>query len=463
MDKKQKGQHNRFIIHTAIASVLLSISIAVLVIVYNMINIKNAKESCYQTLTDMSAEACSKIENNFKNDKASLRMLSKIISQSDDVHSTEVINQLAIYPVNSYITNIAILTSSNELIEPRHINIDASDILSYDDEIAKGEHISGLQRSAFIQSEYVIRNYIPVKNNSSDNYLLFTEMDPNALAQAWKPSIYQNHANFCIIDRNTGDIVINNWSELSNNINDLNISTLSQNIKAGKTGYDKIEISDGQVFAAYRPMNIEQWEIMFIIDEDSVLADVNKMHQYFMMFAAIGIGIFLLYLTWLTRASTIAIHTAKQSGNVDTLTELPNRNSYEDFCTKHKLQKGTACVYVDVDGLHEINNEKGHLAGDMMLKFIAETLKMELHTDTLFRIGGDEFAAFLTNRYDTKTAMQSVSDYIVKGGYHISYGISISNGEPISETIKSAEKKMYNMKADYYKRIGQPMRNKMEK
>ena len=42
----------------------------------------------------------------------------------------------------------------------------------------------------------------------------------------------------------------------------------------------------------------------------------------------------------------------------------------------HKSEQRTIspaiCVYIDANGLHELNNERGHEAGDLMLRFVAE-------------------------------------------------------------------------------------------
>ena len=58
----------------------------------------------------------------------------------------------------------------------------------------------------------------------------------------------------------------------------------------------------------------------------------------------------------------------------------------------HKSEQRTIspaiCVYIDANGLHELNNERGHEAGDLMLRFVAESLMEQFPKGSLCRVGG---------------------------------------------------------------------------
>ena len=144
---------------------------------------------------------------------------------------------------------------------------------------------------------------------------------------------------------------------------------------------------------------------------------------------------------------------------IDQLTQMRNRNAYEferdsvpDLC-KHSL----ACIYFDVNGLHEINNEKGHEAGDKMLKFIASEVKNFFSAELTYRIGGDEFIAFMpdTKKEELEETLQEMIKRIEKLNYHIAYGYEITKIRflNLDNLINNAEKKMINEKRQYYKKI----------
>ena len=87
--------------------------------------------------------------------------------------------------------------------------------------------------------------------------------------------------------------------------------------------------------------------------------------------------------------------------NYDLLTDLPNRYLLEDrlahaAARASRQNSPLAVLYLDVDGFKEVNDRLGHLAGDKVLRSIAERLTgVVRESDTVARVGGDEFAIVL--------------------------------------------------------------------
>lgn len=143
----------------------------------------------------------------------------------------------------------------------------------------------------------------------------------------------------------------------------------------------------------------------------------------------------------------------------DALTGVKNRNSFETFCSelRNKNSKIT-CIYSDVNGLHELNNEYGHEAGDNMLKAVAETMKKHYGSDNVYRIGGDEFFAF-SSEFDTNLIENSMLDTkkeLNDMGYHLSMGYASTekSKEELDDIIKQAESSMFSDKNTYYRETG---------
>lgn len=90
----------------------------------------------------------------------------------------------------------------------------------------------------------------------------------------------------------------------------------------------------------------------------------------------------------------------------DALTGLPNRVLLQDRlrqCMKRTLEKGRtlAVCYIDLDGFKQINDTHGHEIGDRLLATIAARMSGALRSsDTIARIGGDEFVAVLMDLGD---------------------------------------------------------------
>lgn len=85
----------------------------------------------------------------------------------------------------------------------------------------------------------------------------------------------------------------------------------------------------------------------------------------------------------------------------DALTGLPNREWF-DACLQSTLERHSrdggrlALLYMDLDTFKEANDNFGHLAGDMLLREVANRIgRCIRETDTAGRVGGDEIAVLL--------------------------------------------------------------------
>lgn len=85
----------------------------------------------------------------------------------------------------------------------------------------------------------------------------------------------------------------------------------------------------------------------------------------------------------------------------DALTDLMNRTSFEQYVEQvahdtSSLLRTHVLASVDLDNFKTINDSCGHLAGDELLKQVAQIFRHAVRTsDKVARIGGDEFAVFL--------------------------------------------------------------------
>lgn len=121
----------------------------------------------------------------------------------------------------------------------------------------------------------------------------------------------------------------------------------------------------------------------------------------------------------------------------------------------------SALLLLDLDGFKAVNDTHGHLAGDELLKAIAETLSTRLRaTDAIARLGGDEFAILLTHVTPeeahrlaaTLGELVSACGISVNGaqiGVNASIGINPLDAETTSldDAIVDADTAMYRAKS----------------
>jgi diguanylate cyclase (GGDEF)-like protein len=163
------------------------------------------------------------------------------------------------------------------------------------------------------------------------------------------------------------------------------------------------------------------------------------------------------------RLRTAALH--------DALTGLPNRTLLVDRllqALRRQRRTGTpfAVVYCDLDGLKQINDTRGHGAGDTALKqAAAHLLSVVREGDTVARVGGDEFvvlcpglgtreaAARLTARLAGATALGACSD---AQPLRLSTGVALSRPDDTAESVLCrADEAMYAGRRDRRSAAGQ--------
>ena len=97
------------------------------------------------------------------------------------------------------------------------------------------------------------------------------------------------------------------------------------------------------------------------------------------------------------------VNTLKEESATDPLTKLLNRRSFENYLSIHTdQQQSYTLVILDVDWFKAINDTYGHLAGDEILRRLAENIKESLEEDEVAcRYGGEEFVlVFLETSID---------------------------------------------------------------
>ncbi|QWD77385.1 EAL domain-containing protein [Polynucleobacter sp. MWH-Svant-W18] len=125
-----------------------------------------------------------------------------------------------------------------------------------------------------------------------------------------------------------------------------------------------------------------------------------------------------------------------QQANFDPLTGLPNRRLMLDRLEQlikqsTRSQTSLAVIYIDLDNFKDVNDSRGHDIGDQLLKEVAQRLRSEVRdTDTVARIGGDEFVILL-GQLDRPEKADIIIRQIIK---NICEPISI-NGEMLYVTV----------------------------
>ena len=149
----------------------------------------------------------------------------------------------------------------------------------------------------------------------------------------------------------------------------------------------------------------------------------------------------------------------------DDLTQLANRLVFQERLTKAlesaaKQEIGIALLYLDLDGFKSVNDTRGHEVGDKLLTAVAGRLRDSVRdTDTVARMGGDEFAIIQVLEGNPAAAsrlarrlLESVSTPFELGSHRVVIGMSIGvalhpgHGDTPDMLLRNADTALYRAK-----------------
>lgn len=143
----------------------------------------------------------------------------------------------------------------------------------------------------------------------------------------------------------------------------------------------------------------------------------------------------------------------------DTLTGVANRRAFDDDLVleaRRRAQIGSvfSLMAIDVDGLKEINDARGHQEGDAHLRTIATHLRAVVGTQgTVYRTGGDEFMVLLPGRrnWDAMQLAQRIHEATSApdGTRTVSIGVTETrDAEHRDQLVRQADLALYEAKRD---------------
>ena len=151
-------------------------------------------------------------------------------------------------------------------------------------------------------------------------------------------------------------------------------------------------------------------------------------------------------------------------GKHDVLTKLYNRAFYTTEINRleRNMLRPVSCIFMDMNGLKELNDTLGHDVGDNLLQRMGNILN-QLVQQTLYsacRIGGDEFVVLLPGADEAalQNCLQSLQELLfVDNQFYSHQPLSLStgyatnkDGERMEDMLKRADMIMYQEKRNYY-------------
>jgi len=154
----------------------------------------------------------------------------------------------------------------------------------------------------------------------------------------------------------------------------------------------------------------------------------------------------------------------------DPLTQIANRAAFDEalsreICSFKRHLGSFSLMVIDIDFFKQVNDNYGHIAGDAVLKSVAQTIRNTIRrSDEVFRYGGEEFVVLLSNTEveGAKFIAERVRHAVKKLAFAshpelnitASIGLSASNTlKDVNDTLYHADKALYQAKSEGRDRV----------
>lgn len=158
-----------------------------------------------------------------------------------------------------------------------------------------------------------------------------------------------------------------------------------------------------------------------------------------------------------------SLERENEISRTDHLTGMPNRRHYYELVAgevrrNHRYDEPFTIAYIDIDNFKTVNDTRGHVEGDTLLRQVATIIAAAIReTDTVARIGGDEFALLLPETAGesaltvaSKVRRQLKTD--VEDRWPVSFSMGmvtyLKSPATVDEVIGRADRLMYEVKEE---------------
>ena len=154
-------------------------------------------------------------------------------------------------------------------------------------------------------------------------------------------------------------------------------------------------------------------------------------------------------------ANKLLLDQLTRLSSIDLLTGLYNRNKLNAYMSGVVESEKTpiGLVFLDINGLKQVHDQQGHLAGDDLIKRAAKVLNKIYEGNDIFRVGGDEFVVILIGAQEKEIVDGLDRLYLEAERNDVSFAAGYAltdNAGDIEKALNAADFAMYKNKRKFY-------------
>lgn len=259
---------------------------------------------------------------------------------------------------------------------------------------------------------------------------------------------------------------------------DKTISGATDNSTIGKTleeiGISTKDLHKNESKITNLIINEEPYRCVMRQDENyiAIVAMEHTIYKQGTIYAMLIVAIYLIlasfcivYMIFRVMREKFEKEKLFYTSTTDAITKCLNRHAYEEDIARLDPLEEWIYISLDLNGLKQVNDTYGHVAGDELICAAAGCMESSFHKyGKIYRIGGDEFVVIVTKHIPQFKEMlkefdDSVSNWhgeLVKS-MTISYGYVYSTEqkwETVYNIAKEADDRMYQSKEIFYTKNG---------
>jgi diguanylate cyclase (GGDEF)-like protein len=199
-----------------------------------------------------------------------------------------------------------------------------------------------------------------------------------------------------------------------------------------------------------------------------IAADMASGHVYSKLWIpfwnmAVRVGFFIIISIVLAKLK-FALVREQEMARTDALTNIGNLRHFMELMEREsercrRISRPLTVAYFDLDNFKKLNDQKGHAAGDALLREVGRTLKQTLRgADVLGRLGGDEFGILLpeADYEQASVALLRVKNALERLAREFNCSVTFSIGavtfqppdSSVEVMIRAADDLMYQVKQE---------------
>ena len=397
-----KGIRMKKQINQLLPTLLVMILILALTVTTYHISFKQEEESCYNRLENASNAIIQSIQNRMQDDLNYLRLIGKDFSNEDHLPTyAEYTSRLSTFEDASLFERVDLLMQNNTMytmhkdVQP----IQSNDFLTLN---ADTEYMD-LVHTDPLTNKKSVNYYVPIQQNNSVVAYLVGVIQCDTLDEKFYTQIYSGKTQNLIIDTTDGQVVMNNQDILDYDTFSTNGCKLLspkkdviKQIHALKSGVVKFEQDGKKKYLSYKPIQVYNWELIVIVDEDVAFASALTLKKNYMLMVICEVVILLLYcgfyITKVRRISKKSNEFEKDLNVSQTLIQcvrkLSNgtnqKGAIEDILkTICEFYQAERCYVLDLNfenkqtnGIYEYGNRNDDIHIDNMVHLCLENMDL---------------------------------------------------------------------------------------